>query len=423
MIGEEAMDRAFVISIGDELLSGRRTNKDLQIIADYLSRFGIKVVGEMIVPDRDDEIKHALDYALPAAEIVILTGGLGPTHDDRTRWVVADYFGRKLEFRDDLMSFVKKRLEDFGMDYIEKIHRNYALVPEGFEHHLNEVGIAPAMSASLDWKGDKKFILLLPGPPREVKYLLSVLEPVFKRFSSGICKELTIKTFGIPEVDISDMLKKANFDAFDSLGILPSPYGVQLVLKKCGNDETQVDRWLEEHAKFIENVIGSQFVYGRNDDTLEKVVGELLRKKGYRIATAESCTGGLVANLITNVPGSSDYFWGSVVAYNNDVKVNVLGVPEPLIKHFGAVSEPVALMMAEGVRNKLGVDVGISTTGIAGPTGGTPQKPVGTVFMGISIKGKTRVILRHFSADRLGVKLLTAYTLLNELRKMLLETC
>ncbi len=412
--------KAFVISIGDELLSGRRLNRDLQLISRFLAARGIKVAGEMIVPDEEEAIKRALHHALNSADIVITTGGLGPTHDDKTRWVAAEYFDRELEYREPLMEFVLKRLKDFEMEYIEGIHKNYALVPQGFDHHYNEVGIAPAMSAKIEHDGREKLVVLLPGPPREVEHLLDKLEPLFKDYSQGECREFTIKTFGIPEVDITKLLKDKNFDAFDSLSILPSPYGVQLVLKKCGEDEKEVQKWIEERVKFIEGILGKQYIYGYGDDTLEKVVGELLRQKCLRIATAESCTGGLVANLITDVPGSSDYFWGSVVAYSNEIKEQVLGIPEPLIRHFGAVSEPVALMMAEGVRRKFGVEVGISTTGIAGPTGGTPQKPVGTVYMGISIKGRTKVILRHFSADRLGVKRLTAYTLLNELRKMLI---
>ncbi len=411
---------AFVISIGDELLSGRRLNADLQLIARKLSNYGIKVIGEMIVPDVDDAIKSALTYALKTADLVLLTGGLGPTHDDRTRWVIGDFFGRKLQYREELMEFVKKRLKDFNMQFIPEIHKNYAFVPEGFDYYKNEAGIAPAFVGRVYAEGREKTVVVLPGPPREVVHLLGKMEPVFEELGEGYCDELTIKTFGLPEVDITDILRKHQFDAFDHLGILPSPYGVQLVLKKCG-DKEDVLKWLNETAEKIVSWLGNEYVYGYDDDTLESVVGQMLRERGFKIATAESCTGGLVANLITNVPGSSDYFWGSVVAYSNDVKINELGVPEQLIRHFGAVSEPVALMMAEGVRRKLGVDVGISTTGIAGPTGGTPQKPVGTVYMGISVRSRTKVILRYFSADRLGVKLQTAYTLLNELRKMLLK--
>lgn len=411
---------AFVLSIGDELLSGRRLNRDLSIIADYLLKRGIKVVGEMIVPDRDELIKKALDHALSQADIVILTGGLGPTHDDRTRWVVGEYFNRALDYRDELMDFVKKRLEDFGMQFIEDIHKNYAFVPRGFQYFKNEVGIAPAMVGKVRHGDSEKLVVLLPGPPREVEHLLGKMDSVFEPYSDRYCDEFTIKTFGIPEVDITDILKKKDFEHFDSLSILPSPYGVQLILKACGRDRDEVDKWLREQSAKISEWLGPKYVYGYNDDTLEKVIGDLLRERGLRIATAESCTGGLVANLITNVPGSSDYFWGSVVAYANSVKMNVLGVPAPLIRHFGAVSAPVALMMAEGVRRELEVDVGISTTGIAGPTGGTPEKPVGTVYMGISIRERSRVILRHFTGDRLSIKLQTAYTLLNELRKMLI---
>ena len=302
------------------------------------------------------------------------------------------------------------------MQYIPEIHDNYALVPQGFEPIPNKAGIAPG----LFYHADGKTILLLPGPPREVKAVLQKIEPKFKElFGQSLVVKKTIRTFGIPEVDIQDKLK----DVIDELGhvsLLPSPIGVDVVLKAMGKEEKKVREEIEKKAETVKHILGED-VYGEDDDTLEKVVGEILRRRRLRIGVAESCTGGLVSHLITNVPGSSDYFWGNVVAYDNKVKEEVLGVPSELIAHFGAVSEPVALMMAEGIRKLLHVEVGISTTGIAGPTGGTPRKPVGLVYMGISIMGRTKVFHKIFKADRLGVKEQSAYTLLDALRRELLK--
>ena len=412
----EGQIKAGVLAIGDELLAGLRINTDIALIANFLEKFGREIGEERTVRDEDEAIKSAVAELSERFPLVITTGGLGPTHDDRTRYAIADLLRKELIRKEELLEGIKKRLKELEMQYIPEIHDNYALVPQGFEPIPNKAGIAPG----LFYHADGKTILLLPGPPREVKAVLQKIEPKFKElFGQSLVVKKTIRTFGIPEVDIQDKLK----DVMEELGhvsLLPSPIGVDVVLKAIGKEEKKVREEIEKKAETVKHILGED-VYGEDDDTLEKVVGEILRRRRLRIGVAESCTGGLVSHLITNVPGSSDYFWGNVVAYDNKVKEEVLGVPSELIAHFGAVSEPVALMMAEGIRKLLHVEVGISTTGIAGPTGGTPKNPVGLVYMGISIMGRTKVFHKIFKADRLGVKEQSAYTLLDALRRELLK--
>jgi len=265
---------------------------------------------------------------------------------------------------------------------------------------------------------DGKKILILPGPPRELE---SVLDKVLDRIAGPVSeRSLTrrMKTFGLRETEIYELLNPLR-DVLEPLGYYPSIYGVEIEIRASGDPGEAEDKLHFKEEK-IREVLGDN-VYGVDGDTLEAVLGRILREKKLTLATAESCTGGLVGNLITDVPGSSDYYLGGVVAYHNDVKMKLLGVSEATLREFGAVSEPTARQMAEGVRKLIGADVGLSTTGIAGPTGGTPEKPVGLVYMGVAMEGKTRVIKRIFRGNRLEVKKQSAYTVIDLARREILS--
>ena len=407
--------KAVVISVGDELLSGRTLNTNLRTIAEFLARFGIPVVRNCTVRDDVEEIIKITREALESADIVIVSGGLGITVDDVTRGAIARAMGVELVFDEDFYKEVEKRMLERGVKVTEE-HKKYGLVPAGFELIKNDYGLAPGYF----YKKDGKILLVLPGPPHELR---NVLENASKKFEGLTKKKVlvkTVKTFGLKESDIVERIKDV-IEELKPIGSYPIiPGMVDLRLTLVGEDEEKLKKEMEKKLDILRERLGDA-IYGFDDDTLPGVIGKILRSRGMTISTAESCTGGLVANYITDVSGSSDYFKGGVVSYWNEVKSGVLGVSDVILEHFGAVSEPTAVMMAEGVRKLLGTDVGISTTGIAGPTGGTPEKPVGLVFMGVSIHGKTFVLKKIFKGDRLMVKKQAALNLIDFLRRKLGE--
>ncbi len=405
--------KAIVISIGDELLSGRTLNTNLKTISEFLQNLGIEILRDCTVRDDREEIVRAIQEAVRDADIVIITGGLGITPDDVTREAVARAFNRKLVFNPGLYAEIEKKMKERGVK-ITELHKGYGLVPEGFGTIKNDIGLAPGYYL----KFDGKLVLVLPGPPHELKNVLYNASDLFKPREKIITK--TVKTFGLKESDIAERLKDV-MDQLAPLGsypIVPGMVDLKLVFK--GEDEEKLKEELNKKLEILKNRIGDA-IYGYDEDTLESVLGRVLRDAHMTVATAESCTGGLVANLITDVPGSSDYFKGGVVSYWNEVKNELLGVSKEILNYFGAVSEPTAVMMAEGVRKLIGTDVGLATTGIAGPTGGTPEKPVGLVYMAVSVRGKITVIKRIFKGDRLFVKKQAAYTVLDLARRKILE--
>jgi len=405
--------RAVLITVGDEILGGQIVNRDFAIVSRRLSERGVSVIKEVTVPDRKEDISGEIKKALEIADLVLTSGGLGPTPDDVTREAVADALGRKLVFSKEVYDKVIRRLEEWGLS-VKDAHRKYGFVIEGFEVIDNDAGLAPGMMGEVDGKK----ILILPGPPRELE---SVLDKVLDRIAGPVSeRSLTrrIKTFGLRETEIYELLNPLR-DVLEPLGYYPSIYGVEIEIRASG-DPGEAEEELHFKEEKIREVLGDN-VYGVDGDTLEAVLGRILREKKLTLATAESCTGGLVGNLITDVPGSSDYYLGGVVAYHNDVKMKLLGVSEATLRKFGAVSELTARQMAEGVRKLIGADVGLSTTGIAGPTGGTPEKPVGLVYMAVAMEGKTRVIKRIFRGNRLEVKKQSAYTVIDLARREILS--
>ncbi len=401
--------KAIVITIGNEILSGDIVNKDLAVIAQIAKEYGIKIQKEITVKDDVEEIKRALKDT-SAYNIVLITGGLGPTSDDVTREAVAMFLGRELVFDDELFNNVKKRIKELGIKD-NPLHRNYGYILKDCMPIDNPTGIAPGILC----KHKNQYIILLPGPPRELEPTLknAFLRMGFKKKSDGIVK--IYRTFGIREVELQraiDEMLKATSDTIE-IGFYPSLYGVKLKVKYPDK------KIMEKLERFLWKKIGEN-LYSDKDEELPEVLGKILKDKNLTISVAESCTGGLVGDLITSVSGSSAYFMGGIIAYSNEVKIQLLGCNREDLEKFGAVSREIALQMADGARKKINTDIGISTTGIAGPTGGTPQKPVGLVYMGYSDGQRQEVIKRIFKGKREEIKKQAALTVIDLARRMLI---
>ncbi len=398
--------RVAIICIGNEILAGKTIDTNSVHISQRLAGTNYKVVFKAQIGDTSDEIRRTLDFALTTADIVFTTGGLGPTFDDITKKTIADYFGIKLILDENLLGKTKAFFQKMGVEMPES-NISQALIPQGSEYFENPLGTAPAIK--IENRG--KIVFLLPGVPREMETLLGYILK-----SLGVEREniKTIRIFGIPESVIQErLIPYIPEEIKEYVAFLPSYRGVDIRLYGGGEKAELLLTKIKE--MFSENI------YGEGDVLIEEVVGKMLRKKKLTLGIAESCTGGLVAHLITNISGSSDYFLGSITAYHNDVKMNVLSVNKSSLKDYGAVSEVVAREMAIGVMNVLNTDIGISTTGIAGPTGGTKEKPVGLVWM--SVADKNDVYLEHkiFSGGREDIKFKSSIYLLNMLRRFLEE--
>lgn len=411
---------AQIISIGNELLIGDTVNTNASWLGDYLTGIGFNVTRITTIPDDADSITTSLRQGLSEAQLVIITGGLGPTHDDITKKTVADYFGVDMRLDEDVLEYIKKIFERRNIPFSESNHEQ-ARVPENCEVLFNKAGTAPGMWFDTGGSG----LAVLPGVPYEMKYLVRehLSEVLAEKYgSAGYRYSRYIKTAGIGEStlsdevigDVSDHLKNGL-----SMAYLPAAGGVVLRLSAWGEDEEQAMKKTETLADVIYERAGA-FIYGEGkENSLEQELGHLLRDKGLMISVAESCTGGAVSNSLTDIPGSSAYVAGGVISYSNRSKVELLGVSEASIEDYGAVSKEVALQMARGVAERLNADLGLSTTGVAGPGGGSPEKPVGTVWMGYWSENEHFAIKAEFTKDRLINKERSRMTLLEMCRRVL----
>lgn len=410
--------KAHLLTIGDELLIGQTTNTNAAWLGRRLSELGIRMGRTVTVGDTREAILKELDRAYEDARLVVCTGGLGPTHDDLTREVVSEYFGAPLQTDDDLLARVRQYYKQRDRE-MPASSRALVQRPEGFEPLENPVGAAVGL-----WHEDAsgRLVALLPGIPEEMKAIFDAsVEPLLEvQPGVGEVHHRTLVTAGIAETVLQERLG----DLSDVLGTdvhlayLPSTSGVRLRLS-ADTDETQAGDRLDEVEAAIRERAGDH-VIGTGDVTLEEVLGDLLRDHDATIAAAESATGGLIGHRLTGVSGSSDYFLGSIVAYANRVKQNMLGVEKDALREHGAVSEAVAVQMAAGTRDVLDATVGISTTGIAGPTGGTPDKPVGTVWVGYADASGAQARRYQFVEDRALNKELFASAALERARRGLL---
>lgn len=386
--------KAIIITIGDEILMGQILDTNSQYIARKLTQIGMEITEILSIPDKRDEIYETVEYAMEEADLILVTGGLGPTKDDVTKKVLAEYFGSHLVMNPQVLEWLEEMLKGRGLSMNEG-NRSQALLPDNCRILRNLKGTASGMWFEKGWKS----LISLPGVPFEMEYLMDayVIPDLKAKYPHLQLEYRMLKVYDIPESQLAQHLKKWEDGLNDGLALayLPSPGLVKLRLTAKGEGVNLLEKVYESLKRELKGL-----KYTEGEDSIEKQLGELLREKGATVATAESCTGGYIAHLITSVAGSSDYFKGSVVAYANPVKESVLRVDSKDLERNGAVSEAVVLQMAEGVRKVMGVDYAISTSGIAGPAGGTAEKPVGTVWIGIATPKKSYARLFVFSYTR-----------------------
>ncbi len=414
---------AQIITVGNELLIGRTVDTNAAWLARRLDEAGFQVVRKVTIGDDLDAIEEAVRASLIESTVVVTTGGLGPTHDDVTKKAIARVFGVKLQIDRALESSLAARFERRGRPFTDD-GRTMALVPEGFEWVANPVGTAPGLVMKMTEFG-RRCLLAFPGVPYEMKaiYRAHAIE-VFEHVAHMGSAHRTFRTAGMSENRLEEILSPVLEDLVDgiSLAFLPDARdGVAVRLTARAPTARVAETALGGVAERVDSLIG-EFVYGGEDDRLEAVVGRLLQEKGMTLSIAESCTGGLIADRITDVPGSSSYLMGGVVAYGNRAKVELLGVDKAVLASEGAVSKSVAEQMAAGCRDRFGSDVAISVTGVAGPSGGSPEKPVGTVWVGVADDEGVMAFHLRLTENRRLNKELAGTEALNILRRRLYGT-
>ncbi len=382
-----------ILSTGDELTTGKVVDTNSAYIAESLFSMGLDVVAVLKVGDTKERLLWALDHALSRGDLVIGTGGLGPTADDLTTAVVAEYFGRPLRTDQAVAEALKRRFEARGFPWTEN-NLKQAIFPEGAAIVPNPVGSAPGFRVERDGKA----LIWLSGVPREMQAMMkeTVLPWVAAASGAGKISVATFKINGLTESKLDDLVKGVSLPPEGRFSF--RAHYPDLTLKLTVRGE-HLDGKFDELTGQIRQILGAH-VYAEGDVTLEEVVGKLLRQKGWKLALAESCTGGAIAARITRIAGSSDYFTTSVVSYSNESKVRFLGVKQATLDAHGAVSCETAIEMAEGALRAGAADVALSTTGVAGPGGGSEAKPVGTVWIGLAQRGGSEARLFKFSGDR-----------------------
>ncbi|ACF14227.1 competence/damage-inducible protein CinA [Chloroherpeton thalassium ATCC 35110] len=415
---------AEIISIGDELLIGQVVNTNATFISKCLDEIGISTRRILTVSDKPDCIERQLADSLSHADLVLTTGGLGPTHDDITKKIIADFFGLGYEFNEEAFERCKALFARRGRE-MPASNRSQGEVIEGSVVLQNTRGTAPGMILQNLPNYEGKFVVIMPGVPYEMQEMMRVsVVPFFQPHSKHFIKHTSLMTAGIGESTLAEQIGevKAFLPDGSTLAFLPHSVGVRLRVSSKGENFQAVQK---EHAQVVDALkarIGG-YLYATTDMPLEEHIGELLKSRGLSIATAESCTGGLIANRLTNIPGSSAYFYQGFVTYSNEAKIKALGVREETLAAHGAVSEETAQEMAAGCLEKTGSDIAISTTGIAGPGGGTEIKPVGMVCIGVATSAKlgSRSFAKTmiFWADRLLNKERFSEAALNLVRELL----
>ncbi|MDR1170113.1 MAG: competence/damage-inducible protein A [Prevotellaceae bacterium] len=390
------MYTAEIITVGDEILIGQIIDTNSAWMANQLNLAGVKVNKITSISDNAEEIKTALSKAENNADIVLVTGGLGPTNDDITKKVLAEYFGStRMVVHEPSLRFIETRFAKRGIA-MNSLNRQQAEVPDCCTVIPNNHGTAPGM-----WfeKG-KTIFVSMPGVPSEMmKMLPDILDLLKQKVVLPKIFHKTMMTYGISESELAEKIEiwENSLPEKIALAYLPNiETGVKLRLTSYAYDEKQI---IEEQFNKLTAILG-KYIYGYEPDTLESVSGKLLLKERATVATAESCTGGRIAHRITSIPGSSAYFKGGIIAYSNEIKAKALGVNPADIEKFGAVSSEVALQMAEGACRMLNTDYAVSTTGVAGPTGGTVDKPVGLCWFGIATPNGTKTFSHNFIGDR-----------------------
>jgi len=413
---------AEIIAVGSELLTAQRIDTNSQFLVRRLNEIGIAVRARLIVGDERSALSSALGQALASVDVVITTGGLGPTDDDLTREVASSVLDRPLDEDDAIVAQIRERFQRRGWTMPE-INRRQALVPRGAVVLVNRFGTAPGLMMHAP---EGQLVVLLPGPPREMEPMFEgEVAPVLAQGAHGRqLRRRSIFITGRSESQVEEIAypiyaRLAEGPVPVETTILATPGQIELHLTAAGPDATALEARLDEGVAALVAALGP-IVFSVDGRPLEAVVGELLARRDWRLAAAESCTGGLLLGRLTSVAGSSGWVAGGVVAYADDVKVRELGVSPEVLRAYGAVSEPVAEAMARGVQARLRADVGVGITGIAGPGGGTPEKPVGTVVLAVATAfGDVAVRTVQFPGDREAVRRHTTSAALDMVRKVL----
>jgi nicotinamide-nucleotide amidase len=378
---------AEIIAIGDEILFGQITNTNAQYISAQLDKIGVHTIQQTAISDSAEAIQEGLTNALQRADIVLITGGLGPTKDDLTKYTLAQYFNSKLEINEEALAHITHLMVSRGRE-MNELNRLQALQPTKAKYIKNEVGTAPAMWFNAP---DGKVVIAMPGVPFEMKHILEhqILPQIKTMFNTESVIHYYIKTIGIAESALAIKIEdwENSLPQHIKLAYLPSFGQVKMRLTTTNSDQELAKQELKNRAEEILPIISKYLYHTGSDIDFEAIIAELLQQNNLTLAVAESCTGGALSALFTNMAGSSAYFKGGVVAYLRSIKENVLGVPSETITQYGIVSEETAAAMAIGAAKVLDADIAISTTGVAGPSA-YDNKPVGTVCIGISFKGE-----------------------------------
>jgi nicotinamide-nucleotide amidase len=410
---------AYILTIGDEILIGQITDTNSAWMAQQLNLQGIRIVGKMSVGDVHNEIIHALDYALHAADLVLITGGLGATKDDITKKSLVEFFGSQLVWHQETYDRMEKIFQKYGRT-VSEMNKNSCFMPSNAQILNNDRGLAPAM-----WfEENKKVVVSMPGVPYEMQILMTnrVLPKLKASFPMSPIVHRTILTAGEGETMLAEKL-----DAFEEklpenvkLAYLPSLGTVRLRLTARGEDEAVLNEQLDALKTQLVSIV-EYAVAGFDDDTLPVVIGRIAKEKGLKIGFTESCTGGYMSHLITSVAGSSEYFEGTIVAYAYDLKEKLLNVRSETLNTEGAVSESCVRQMVTGALSTLNVDVAVAVSGIAGPSGATEGKPVGTIWLAVGDKNSIKTVLINMDRGRSKNIEYAANVGLNLLRKFLLK--
>ena len=415
MIPSKKLQKIHVIHLGDELLLGLRANTHLQYLGRKFSEYGLTLTSDLVIRDHREEIIECLDYVWKQSDLVITTGGLGPTVDDITREAIADFLGLELVFSDEILGTIQQRFLSMGREMKEN-NRRQCYTLQGSEVLENPNGTAPGLFL----EKDGKILVMLPGPPRELKPMVEN-QMIPRLIQRGVIESskpyIQIRTCGIGESALEDKLQPILKAANDVQAAFCVHSGVVDVRfsTKGGKDELNIAKGCAEAAR---DLLEEDFVGYGEFDTAKSIISDLAAH-GQRLAIAESCTGGLIAAALTDIPGASDVISGGIVAYTEETKVQVLGVPEDLIMQHGAVSAETAVAMATAAAELLSSDYGLSTTGFAGPTGGTKEDPVGTVYIGYHSPSGAWCKRIYIKGDRELVRQRTSVYALDLMRRKL----
>ena len=411
--------QAEIIAIGSEMLTPFRVDTNSLYLTDQLERLGIPVIRKTVVGDNREHLKAVFAEALQRSDLVIGIGGLGPTEDDRTRESVAELLGRPLERSEEVVRMMRERFRAFGRKMPE-VNLRQAMVPAGATWLTNDNGTAPGLWMETD---GEKIVLLLPGPPPELKPLFEeyCLAKLRSRAPRQAFATKVLKVTGMAESEVEEKIAPI-YRTYENpeTTLLASAGEIQIHLRGTGADAGDAMRRVEELGERIENALGDA-IFSRGNESLEQVVGLYLMMRGATLAVAESCTGGLLGQRITSVPGSSHYFLGGVVCYSDKLKTKLVGVPESMLKRKGAVSAEVAEALARGIRSRAGATLGVGITGVAGPQGGSPDKPVGTVFISLAEAHRAKTVKHRFPGDRERIRQFATQAALNLVRRKLLK--